>query len=82
MKIKIKIKDELRRLALGTAMGLDLPTLRHDPLTHKLLPFAHQADRFEKLLSSIDLGDISVTANIERIFYHLQGIVLAQKDDA
>ena len=44
--------------------------------------FAHQSDRFEKLLSSIDLGDISVTAHIERVSYHLQGIVLAQEDDA
>jgi hypothetical protein len=74
-------KDELRRLAVGTAVGLDLPTLRHNPLARKLLPFAHQTDRLEKLLSSIDLGDISVTAHIERVFYHLLGIVLAQKDD-
>ena len=77
----VMMKISTAGLAIYRVLGIHLPTLRHNPLTHELLPFEHRPDRFEKLLSSIDLCDVSMAAHVQSVFHHLQRIVLAQEDE-
>jgi len=68
-------------LGIRTVRCLRSPALRENPLTDELFAIMHRADSVQQLCSSIDFCNIPVPAHLQRIFYHLQRIVLAQEDN-